>query len=79
MKHLKEFELNENIINESDNQTWRKLQFIKEQIRNITKTIREIDWAHTTPNEKSSILLSLDSLKTVLTDVSKKCELKKSK
>lgn len=80
MKHLKDLELNDNFpINESDNQTWRKIQFIKEQIRNITKTIREIDWAHTTPNEKDDIILSLDNLKSTFINVSKKCEMKKLK
>lgn len=62
MKHLKDFDL----ITESDTQTYRKLQFIREQIRNITKTIREIDWKKTTDGETSDIVISLDNLSSLI-------------
>lgn len=58
MKHLKDIDL----LNESDSQTYRKIQFIKEQIRNITKTIRDINWDKTTINEKKDIEDSLEKL-----------------
>ena len=58
MKHIKEFEL----ITESDNQTYKKLQFIREQIRNITKTVRDVDWKKTTDGEKGDITNSLENL-----------------
>ena len=58
MKHLKDFEL----INESDNQNYKKLQFIREQIRNITKTVRDVDWKKTTDGEKGDITNSLENL-----------------
>lgn len=51
MKYLKDFEL----ITESDSQTYRKLQFIREQIRNITKTIRDV--GREQPMVKKLILL----------------------
>ena len=62
MKHLEEFQL----ITESDNQTYKKLQFIREQIRNITKTIRDVDWKRTTDGEKLDIMDSLDNLVTLV-------------
>jgi hypothetical protein len=62
MKHLKDIEL----LNESDSQTYRKIQFIKEQIRNITKTIRDIDWNKTTINEKSDIKELLTNLSMLI-------------
>jgi len=55
-------DIKENKLNESDNQTYRKLQFIREQIRNITKTVRDVDWERTTDGEKSDITYSLESL-----------------
>ena len=67
MKHLQEFEL----INESDNQNYKKLQFIREQIRNITKTIRDVDWKKTTDGEKSGIVDSLDGLVTLIKNKTK--------
>ena len=62
MKHLEEF----NLINESDNQTYKKLQFIREQIRNITKTVRDVDWNRATDGEKSDIIDSLDNLTSLV-------------
>jgi hypothetical protein len=62
MKHLEEF----NLINESDNQTYKKFQFIREQIRNITKTVRDVDWNKTTDGEKSDIVDSLDNLTSLV-------------
>jgi len=62
MKHLEEF----NLINESDNQTYKKLQFIREQIRNITRTVRDVDWSRTTDGEKSNIIDSLDNLTSLV-------------
>lgn len=67
MKYLKDFEL----ITESDTQTYRKLQFIREQIRNITKTIRDIDWRKTTDGEVSDIRTSLDGLSSLINRKSK--------
>ena len=67
MKHLKNF----NLITESDTQTYRKLQFIREQIRNITKTIREIDWKNTTDGEKGDIIISLDGLSSLINKIGK--------
>jgi len=67
MKHLEEF----NLINESDNQTYKKLQFIREQIRNITKTVRDVDWNKTTDGEKSDIVDSLDNLTSLVKNKTK--------
>jgi hypothetical protein len=54
--------LTENKIFESDSQTFKKLQFIREQIRNITRIIRDIDWRKTTENERGDIIYSLENL-----------------
>ena len=62
MKHLKDFEL----ITESDSQTYRKLQFIREQIRNITRTVRDVDWNRTTDGEKGDIVDSLENLTSLV-------------
>jgi len=67
MKHLKDFDQ----INESDNQNYKKLQFIREQIRNITKTVRDVDWMKTTDGEKSDITVSLENLVDLVKNKSK--------
>jgi hypothetical protein len=64
-------EMKENLLNESDTQTYRKLQFIREQIRNITKTIREVDWKKTTDGEKSDISDSLENLVSLVKNKAK--------
>ncbi len=67
MKHLEEFDL----INESDSQNYKKLQFIREQIRNITKTIRDVDWKKITDGEKTSISGSLETLVDLIKKINK--------
>lgn len=54
------------VLQESDNQTYRKISFIRECIKNIRKTIKEIDWEKATPNEKDSINTDLQKLLNLL-------------
>lgn len=54
------------VLQESDNQTYRKISFIRECIKNIRKTIKEIDWEKATLNEKNSINTDLQKLLNLL-------------
>jgi len=68
-KTMKKSELKQlikEVLSESDNQTYKKISFVRECIKNIRKTIKEIDWKKTTENERTSIGDDLQKLTELL-------------
>jgi hypothetical protein len=59
-------ECHKEILLESEQQTYKKLQFIKDSIFNIRKTLRDIDWSEATQNEKSKLIDMLNDLPKII-------------
>ena len=57
IKKYKSFQLNE-----SDTQTYRKLSFIRDCIKNIRRTLKDIDWEKATENERNEIFAEIQNL-----------------
>jgi len=59
MNKIKKYD---SFLNESDNQTYKKLSFVRDCIKNIRKTLKDINWEKATENEKIEIYSEIEKL-----------------